>query len=102
MGNRKGTGKKGDGSRSALTEPSAPKIPKGWRRLAKGQIVKKGDMWWDEDPDELNWNETACAGQVIGMSVPDYPYIRRIKAAGPRAARKKKPTVESPDAEGGR
>lgn len=84
MGSKKVTGKKTlDGSAKGLTEPSAPRIPKGWKVVLRGDKVRESDLWWDDGQGELNWNATWCSGKVVGVDAVDLPYIRRIKTGGP-------------------
>ncbi len=55
-------------------------IPPGWRVIPPGTLIERGDMWWDDDPGENNWNETGCIGSKASIEPNPHPYIRRIEA----------------------
>jgi hypothetical protein len=120
MGNRKATGKKDAAS------PRAPRRKKEFRlevgktyETENGTIqVKVIDISLERHP---SW---AAAGELVKGDIRSFgrywyenglyhaldhysregwlDLVREVPAAGPRGARKKKPTVQSPDAEGGR
>lgn len=55
------------------------KIPNGWRRLANGCLIKRGDMYFSGSSNE--W--LASHGNRFGWRVDGAEYIRRI--AKPKA-----------------
>jgi hypothetical protein len=58
-----------------------PKIPRGYRKLRKGTILREGDLF--ELLDESGWVETVAVGKRIGIkSYTDMPYIRRAARRG--------------------
>lgn len=38
------------------------KVPKGWYRLRKGTVIKRGDKYWDLGI----WFKTLCQGYIVG------------------------------------
>lgn len=51
-----------------------PIIPKGWRQLCKGTIIKNGDKYWDL----CEWSISNNQGHIVGDVLSYNTYIRRI------------------------
>lgn len=72
------------------------KIPKGWRRLRKGELIRKGDKYcweWNDSivaPPLSQWSTTEYEGKKVGWSKKNKAgiilvYFRR---------KKRKPTTQ--------
>lgn len=51
------------------------KIPKGWKRLRKGTVLKPGDKF----SAGSNWLVTGEEGRIVGVTASEKFYIRKTK-----------------------
>lgn len=61
-------------------------IPKGWRKLRRGTLIRRGDRCRWYVPAAVGWRETECEGEKVGATAfTEVTYIRRkVKKARAR------------------
>jgi hypothetical protein len=53
------------------------KTPKGWRKLRKGTVIRKGDKYFC--PMTQNWWYSGNIGLKVGFTLSSHTYIRRTR-----------------------
>lgn len=53
------------------------KIPKGYRRLRKGERVRRSDLYTYPDLKDPSWLSTNLVGRVVGIPTSTGIYIRK-------------------------
>lgn len=61
-----------------------PKIPSGWRKLRKGEIIQSGDLFWCVD----EWYPTSNLGRPAREPTVDKPLLVHIRQHKSHARKK--------------